>query len=362
MANPITPSSAEKLNPTEFGRLGGTAGAGENAIKYNVGQLTYPETAGSDEYPHYVGFFINIRGKSRYKKDYKTTEVTTAGQNRGDRGTLATNAATLAGAAVGGSLAAKILGNSKKASLTTKVIGTAAGALVGAAAAQAIFEPDKTYRIDSAVMLAVNERPSVQYQVEYQAQDMGALGGIVAGGTSVIDSGILEGTGEAAKTALLNLAQIPAGIAQAMGANVDAKNLASIATGMTQNPFREQVFQNVQTRTFNFDYKFLPRSERERETVQLILRMFRFHMHPELSDGGLFYIYPSEFDIVYYYKGRINPYINKISTCVLQSMNVDYGGQGQFGSFADGSPTEINLRLNFIELEVLTKERVNVGY
>jgi hypothetical protein len=362
MANPINPSSAEKLNPTEFGRRGGTAGEGENAVKYNVGQLTYPETAGSDEYPHYVGFFINIRGKSRYKKDYKTTEVTTAGQNRADRAKLATNAATLAGAAVGGSLAAKILGNSKKASLTTKVIGTAAGAVVGAAAAQAIFEPDKTYRIDSAVMLAVNERPSVQYQVEYQAQDMGALGGIVAGGTSVIDSGYLEGGGEAAKTALLNLAQIPAGVAQAMGANVDAKNLASVATGMTQNPFREQVFQNVQTRTFNFDYKFLPRSERERETVQLILRMFRFHMHPELSDGGLFYIYPSEFDIVYYYKGRINPYINKISTCVLQSMNVDYGGQGQFGSFADGSPTEINLRLNFVELEVLTKERVNVGY
>jgi hypothetical protein len=202
----------------------------------------------------------------------------------------------------------------------------------------------------------------VQYQVEYQAQDMGALAGIVAGGTSVIDSGYLEGGGEAAKIALLNLAQIPAGIAQAMGANVDAKSIASVATGMTQNPFREQVFQNVQTRTFNFDYKFLPRSERERETVQLILRMFRFHMHPELSDGGLFYIYPSEFDIVYYYKGKANPYVNKISTCVLQSMNVDYGGQGQFGSFADGSPTEINLRLNFVELEVLTKERVNVGY
>jgi hypothetical protein len=171
----------------------------------------------------------------------------------------------------------------------------------------------------------------------------------------------MDAGGEAARAALLNVAQIPSGIAQAMGSDFDFKAMASVGTGTAMNPFREQIFQNVQTRTFNFDYKFLPRSETEAQAVQRIIKMFKFHMHPELSAGGLFYIYPSEFNIVYYYKGKENPHINKISTCVLQSMNVDYGGQ-QFGSFYDGSPTEINMRLGFVELEVLTKERVNIGY
>jgi hypothetical protein len=361
--------NASELNPESFGRRGGDDA--QSGIKYNVEGLNYPDKVASDEYPHYIGFFINIRGKSKYKSSYKTVEVSGAGENRFDRkqagkntNVLTTVAAGVAGAKLGANLAGKILGNSGKTSTTAKVIGVVAGGVAGAAAGAAVanyFEPDTTYRIDSAILLAVNERPSVQYQVEYKSQDMGTLAGLIAGGTSAIDSGFMDAGGEAARAMLLNVAQIPSGIAQAMGSDFDFKAMASVGTGTAMNPFREQIFQNVQTRTFNFDYKFLPRSETEAQAVQRIIRMFKFHMHPELSGGGLFYIYPSEFNIVYYYKGKENPHINKISTCVLQTMNVDYGGQ-QFGSFYDGSPTEVNMRLSFVELEVLTKERVNIGY
>jgi hypothetical protein len=85
-------------------------------------------------------------------------------------------------------------------------------------------------------------------------------------------------------------------------------------------------------------------------------------MHPEISAGGLFYIYPSEFNIVYYYAGKENPHLNKISTCVLEDMNVDYGGSNGFNTFNDGMPSEINITLRFKELETLTKERIDKGY
>ena len=85
-------------------------------------------------------------------------------------------------------------------------------------------------------------------------------------------------------------------------------------------------------------------------------------MHPELSNGGLFYIHPSEFNIQYYYKGKENTYFNKISTCALVDMHVEYGGQEQFASFADGAPVEITMSLQFQELETLTKERIQKGY
>jgi hypothetical protein len=48
-------------------------------------------------------------------------------------------------------------------------------------------------------------------------------------------------------------------------------------------------------------------------------------------------------------------------------MTVDYGGQ-QFSTFvpynssAASYPTEINMKLRFVELETLTKERIDEGY
>jgi hypothetical protein len=159
----------------------------------------------------------------------------------------------------------------------------------------------------------------------------------------------------------MNIANIPKGIADVFGGDLDFGSALKQGMGVAPNPFREQVFRNVQTREFTFEYKFLPRNKTEVDNVQNIIYQFKFHMHPEVSTGGLFYIYPSTFDIAYYYKGKENTNFNRISTCVLEDLAVDYGGQG-FNTFASGSPTEINIKLRFRELEVLTKERIFQGY
>ena len=108
-------------------------------------------------------------------------------------------------------------------------------------------------------------------------------------------------------------------------------------------------------------FRSLSRSAAEAKNVKTIIDRFKFHMHPEISAGGLFYIYPSTFDIAYYYRGQKNNAFHRISTCVLEKMNVDYGGAG-FHTFADGSPTEYEISLVFRELEVMTKERIAMGY
>ena len=84
-------------------------------------------------------------------------------------------------------------------------------------------------------------------------------------------------------------------------------------------------------------------------------------MHPEMSDGKMFFIYPSEFNISYYFGNDENGYFHRFTTCVLESMDVSYGGE-QFSSFRDGSPTEINMSLTFRELEILTKNMISEGY
>ena len=81
-------------------------------------------------------------------------------------------------------------------------------------------------------------------------------------------------------------------------------------------------------------------------------------------------IVQSTFHIAYMYKmGERNNFINQISTAVLESCNITYGGErvqfyrpttGMFGSGAP--PVETQIELQFRELEIITKERINDGY
>tara|TARA_R110000822_G_C14931228_1_gene452560 strand:- start:268 stop:522 length:255 start_codon:yes stop_codon:yes gene_type:complete len=84
-------------------------------------------------------------------------------------------------------------------------------------------------------------------------------------------------------------------------------------------------------------------------------------MMPEMGFKNLFFIYPSEFEIKYYFKNQENIYFDRISTCVLEDMSVEYGGD-IFATFANGNPVEVNMSLKFKELELMTKERIKEGF
>jgi hypothetical protein len=58
---------------------------------------------------------------------------------------------------------------------------------------------------------------------------------------------------------------------------------------------------------------------------------------------------------------RENDFYNKIATCVLTNVSVDYTPDG-VKSFRDGSPTAITMSLSFKETELLTKDKINKGY
>jgi hypothetical protein len=84
-------------------------------------------------------------------------------------------------------------------------------------------------------------------------------------------------------------------------------------------------------------------------------------MHPELSENRLFFIYPGEFQIAYYFGNNQNSYFHKFAPAVLTDLNVDYGGE-TFASFKDGAPSEVNISMTFRETEILTKEKIVEGY
>jgi hypothetical protein len=156
-------------------------------------------------------------------------------------------------------------------------------------------------------------------------------------------------------------------------------------TKSVANPYKEQFFKSMDNRSFVFEYNFAPRSEKEamvvfgrnlgatdlgsgeKESANIgdtfgIIQKFAYHMHPELMNSGYFFNYPSEFSIVYYHAGAENKFLRKISSCVLTNMTIDYGSDTGFTTFASGMPTHATIRLEFLELELMTAQRVNTGF
>lgn len=138
-------------------------------------------------------------------------------------------------------------------------------------------------------------------------------------------------------------------------------------TGVVQNPMLEIIYSSPDFRAFRFDFMFYPRSEKEATEVQDIIHKIRFHQAPEIlkESNGFFLIPPSEFDIKFYYNGKENPNIPQISTCILESIDLDYAPNGFSayevpGEFVPkmgrtGMPVGIRMTLQFRETEFLTK-------
>ena len=62
----------------------------------------------------------------------------------------------------------------------------------------------------------------------------------------------------------------------------------------------------------------------------------------------------------YYYNGSLNQNLHRISECVLESMNVSYGGD-RYKAYEGGKPVVTNLTLNIKELDLITREKAEQG-
>ena len=135
--------------------------------------------------------------------------------------------------------------------------------------------------------------------------------------------------------------------------------------GKVTNPNAEMVFTGVPMRTFNFPFEFAPKNEKEKDSIQKIIELFKFHMMPDKEGEGYLTV-PSEFQITYMYKDGANMYIPKISRCVLKDMSVDYSPEGVFTTFKGDEkgahPVLTKMDLTFNETEIMTKETIAAGH
>ena len=233
-----------------------------------------------------------------------------------------------------------------------------------------------TVRLDTAITLYMPASVSTSYAADYHDVEIGPGAAIAA---RAYDAYVNRGVGarqifDDNETAAFNA--LKEGLAKAFLASVDvlpgfagAKGTYEAQTGVVLSDRMELLFKGLGRRQFSFTFAMMPKSEQEAQAIRNIVYAFKYNMLPEFEGGnraGRKLRVPNTFDIEYMYHGKANDYLNKISTCVLKTMDVKYGGDRYktFDPDSLGSPPPVmtEISLTFEEMELITRERIAEGY
>ena len=157
----------------------------------------------------------------------------------------------------------------------------------------------------------------------------------------------------------------------------------SIAAGVTVNPNLRSIFKGVNLREYTFQFKFLPKSQKEAREVENIIKHFRVHSYPDIIPVGNFaagYKYPNLFRIAVYvehedeiigFDEEGNEYTesvkrrkrvgNRMKDCYLRAVSTNYN-PSSMAFHPDGRPVEIDLSLSFVEEVTVNRRDVEEGY
>jgi hypothetical protein len=341
-------------------------------------------------------FYVNVQDKTKYKhtgvggievgnKIATVHSTTGAGSSLHGKGKGGTSSYTTWGSAEGkyeyDSVKAGGIGSINSSDVTYLAKSRPEGH--EATAGMEAWKPTTT-RITDSIALYLPANITSDLTAKYDDASMGLIGMAMASGFDFKqnwDEDDFEGAANALKGFVTGMGVDTitrgiAGVADMLEEGANTYGSINKAFSRAVNPYLEVIFENMSVRTFQYRFKFQPKDEKERDDVQEIIKLFRFHMAPELQEGNMRFMgIPATFDIHYMFQtsganesgnmdwrnAKENPYYNKIATCVLKNVSVDYTPEG-VRSFHDGSPTSISMDLSFSETELLTKDKINIGY
>ena len=241
--------------------------------------------------------------------------------------------------------------------------------------ASLLLEKLPTTKLEKTIALYMPPNVQVDYQVKYADQEIGVL---AMAGAAIINE--LQ-TNNSFETKLSNVFDTVAGAGREGAIAGISKVLDTAATGAAAliqmqsgtviTPRMEMMFEGVGRRSFSYTFIFIPKSEQEALVVEDIIQHFKFYAMPKYSNPTTKreMDIPGTFDIEYMYKGNRNNFLNRVHTCFLQQVQVQYGAdrytayEETTGNRGRGNPPQKSqITLNFTELEVLSQDHIDEGY
>lgn len=164
------------------------------------------------------------------------------------------------------------------------------------------------------------------------------------------------------KTSLQFLGKVLDGISDGVPAGKQTMDALKLANGEALNPISELLFNGIDHRTFSYQFTLYPKNEAETKLAQDLIKFFKANMTPQIAPNTMAMVlrYPNYFKIRYLFRGKENPFINKIAMCVLTNCSVNY--QDNSPAFhRDGSPAAYTLSLQFREIEPIYRDMITAN-
>ena len=239
-----------------------------------------------------------------------------------------------------------------------------------------VYSQLPTVRHDTTIALYMPPSIQVSYDVKYGDKEIGGLAAAFGDAIAAFSATPgnmttkLQGAIDASGQGFNELAQ-----SFAMG-TLDtfadgAQTLMELSKGSVITPRMEMMFEGVGRRQFSYTFMFLPKSAQEARLVENIIYHFKFFMMPEYANKSTRreMKIPGTFDIRYMYKGNDNDFINKVSSCFLTNVAVEYGAdrftayEPTSSKFGSGPPPQkTKMTLSFTELETLSQDHIERGF
>ena len=145
------------------------------------------------------------------------------------------------------------------------------------------------------------------------------------------------------------------------------QNTVSLQARIIINPNARSIFRGVNLREFSFQFKFIATSAEEARAVENIVKHFRKELYPDVfgvtvgdQEAAVGFKFPNAFKISFQFKGVDSSKIPQIKPAYLRNVSHTINPTG--GGFRnDGQPNEIDLSLQFVEHETITKKDVIEG-
>jgi hypothetical protein len=211
------------------------------------------------------------------------------------------------------------------------------------------LSPKKT-RIAATVFLYMPETVNFQYNSGYNNLSVLDVAKEVAGAASSTKIPIVSTIGKIASLGL-------------SAAQSQTARLALATQGLAINPQQQLLFEGIDFRSYQMAFTFTPYSQQEAVDVKKIIQTFRTHAAPQIvtGAGGMFFVPPSTFNLEFMLNGKENPNVTRVAESVIESIDVNYAPNG-WSTHPDGAPIQTTLTIQFKEIELIDRKKIQQGY
>ena len=220
---------------------------------------------------------------------------------------------------------------------------------------------------------------TTSYKAEYESAQLGGLGAMGDSAISAMGKGggmnldALK-TSLSAGTAGMQSEMATVSLLKGAGKIEGGKTIMERKEGAVLNPFTVAAFKGpTSMREHSFTFKFLPQDEAESAICVGIVNAFKKSMLPSHAGGdnntapSMLFGYPDVFTITYYINGEelpatsLNPMFN-IGRSHLTACDLDFSTEN-LPLFFDGTqyPVSIEMKLSFMEVDIMYREKVEKG-